>query len=131
MTVCDKLDTPEDCQHIGNSINDNYDRARAADDAVNLMITNIIYTLTHDLSISKSSDPFSDPVAQKIDAKEWITTEGNHIKSWYSKTQNQFNLKIVSGPDQGIHRYYNYDTLHQGQTGVENFKKGHHGERRG
>lgn len=134
MTVCDKLDTPDDCRHIKDSIDDAYEKTREAEEAINQVLNTAIYLITHDLSISSSPDPFKDPIVESHRVNrwrtEWTTDKGNHIICDYSKTNNQLNYKIVEGPDRGVHRFFNYDTLHQGQTGVENFKNGHEGERR-
>jgi hypothetical protein len=134
LTVCDKVDTPYDCQNIKDSIDDAYEQASSQEEAINQLLNSALYLITHDLSISNSTDPFKDPIVESHRENkwrtEWTTNIGNHIICEYSKTNNQLNYKIVEGPDQGVHRFFNYDTLHQGQTGVENFKKGHEGERK-
>ncbi|HEX9008656.1 MAG TPA: hypothetical protein VF837_05340 [Patescibacteria group bacterium] len=117
---CGKIPTEDDV----DAIRDSLDQFEA------FILSTVIYELTHDLSISDSPDPFKDPVEKQINDKEWITDKGNHVVSWFSSTENQINFKIVSGPDSGVHMFYNYDTHHQGQTGVENFREGHEGERR-
>lgn len=94
---------------------------------VDYIIVNFLLHLLNDtppdLSISDSPDPFKDPVETIRNSKEWITTKGNLIKVYTSKT-GQVNYEIFSGPDRGLHRFYDPNNQREGQTGVENPRTG-------
>jgi len=55
----------------------------------------------------KNRDPWQDP--------------RNRIEPWVNKETGQMNQKIVSGPDTGLHRYYDKARRRSGQTGTERF----------
>lgn len=45
----------------------------------------------------------------------------NRVEEWIAQSTGQINQKIVSGPDAGIHRFYNPKQRRSGQTGTERF----------
>lgn len=45
----------------------------------------------------------------------------NRIESWVNQDTGQMNDKIVSGPDAGVHRYYDKTRRRSGQTGTQRF----------
>lgn len=69
------------------------------------------------LEISNFKDPFENPA--------------NKVEQWTNRTTGQINQKIVSGPDKGVHRYYDPGSNRGGQTGVSRFDRRTGDERRG
>ncbi len=61
-----------------------------------------------DLRTSEQPDPF--------------TFKENVIKYWIDHrpdgSAKQWNAKITSGPDRGIHRFYDFNRMRPGQTGI-------------
>src|SRR5258708_28476310 len=68
------------------------------------------------LEISEYANPFDNPA--------------NVVEQWTNKVTGQINQKIRSGPDKGVHRFYDPGTNRSGQTGITRFSKGGTVERR-
>lgn len=134
MPACDKISTPDDCQQIRDSLEDainseveRINRENEERKEISAEIERYYHdnsqssspTTNADLSISSSKDPFKDPVDHySANMREWWTTTGNHIKVWTDR-DGQINYEIFSGPDRGLHKFYDPEHRREGITGIQ------------
>lgn len=106
---CGKVPDQDDVKHIRQSIESAINNEQEQKDRVQ----------NTDFSISNSKDPFKDPVDHySSNMKEWWTTTGNHIKVWTDR-DGQINYEVFSGPDRGVHKYYDRQHQTEGMTGIQ------------